>query len=125
MTVLIAYAPDETSREVLETGLRYARSLGEQALVLNVLTESAPLVESALSPDGIAALVDELDPSQASAEQVRNADVADAVLTRSGEVGATLVVVGVRHRSPVGKLLLGSVSQRVVLESEVPVLCVK
>jgi nucleotide-binding universal stress UspA family protein len=36
-----------------------------------------------------------------------------------------VVVVGTGRRSPVGKLLLGSVSQRVVLEADCPVLCVK
>ena len=52
-------------------------------------------------------------------------DIADAVLEVADEVGATLVVVGVRHRSPVGKMLLGSVAQRVILDAHCPVLAVK
>ncbi|SFJ37143.1 Universal stress protein family protein [Nocardioides psychrotolerans] len=52
-------------------------------------------------------------------------DVAEAVLSAAREVDATLVVLGIRHRSPVGKLLMGSVAQRVLLDAECPVLAVK
>jgi nucleotide-binding universal stress UspA family protein len=52
-------------------------------------------------------------------------DIADAVLDAARESRATLVVVGVRRRSPVGKMLLGSVAQRVILDADCPVLAVK
>ena len=35
------------------------------------------------------------------------------------------LVVGVRKRSPVGKVVLGSIAQRLILEATVPVLSVK
>jgi len=37
----------------------------------------------------------------------------------------TRLVVGVRKRSPIGKAVLGSIAQRLILESSVPVLSVK
>ena len=37
----------------------------------------------------------------------------------------TRLVVGVRKRSPIGKAVLGSIAQRLILESTVPVLSVK
>jgi len=37
----------------------------------------------------------------------------------------TRLVVGVRRRSPVGKALLGSIPQRLILEATVPVLSVR
>lgn len=41
------------------------------------------------------------------------------------EVGAELIVIAVRHRTAVGKLLLGSTAQTVLLEATCPVLAVK
>ena len=42
----------------------------------------------------------------------------------TGSVNARLLVVGAR-RSPVGKFLLGSLTQTLILEAEVPILVVK
>ncbi len=36
-----------------------------------------------------------------------------------------MVVIGLRHRIPVGELLVGSVAQRVLLHARVPVLAVE
>ena len=47
------------------------------------------------------------------------------VLKVAQEVDATLIVVGQRHRSRIGKFLLGSSVQRIVLEADCPVVTVK
>jgi nucleotide-binding universal stress UspA family protein len=52
-------------------------------------------------------------------------DPADRVLHAAQDRDAELLVVGTRHRSAVGKFLLGSTAQRVVLEAACPVLVVK
>ena len=52
-------------------------------------------------------------------------NVAETVLRLAGEAGAELLVIGARRRSPVGKFLLGSVTQTIILDADVPVLVVK
>ncbi|PSP80136.1 universal stress protein [Halobacteriales archaeon QS_1_68_20] len=49
-------------------------------------------------------------------------DPAEEILVSAGEVDADLVSVAGRKRSPAGKVLLGSVSQQVLLNADRPVL---
>ncbi len=49
----------------------------------------------------------------------------DELIRAAQETDADLIVVGLRHRTAVGKFLLGSYAQRVLLDAECPVLSVK
>lgn len=49
----------------------------------------------------------------------------EALLTAMERDDTDLLVIGIRHRNPVGKLLLGSASQQLLLECPKPVLAVK
>lgn len=50
---------------------------------------------------------------------------ADEIVTTASEVGADLIVVGARGLGAIGRLLLGSVSDYVLLHSECPVLVIR
>lgn len=56
---------------------------------------------------------------------VRGNEVAEDLVDVATETGARLIVIGLRRRSPVGKLILGSKSQQILLEAPCPVLAVK
>jgi nucleotide-binding universal stress UspA family protein len=56
---------------------------------------------------------------------VRGMDPADDLVNVATEVDADFIVIGLRRRSPVGKLILGSNAQRVLLDAPCPVLAVK
>jgi nucleotide-binding universal stress UspA family protein len=61
----------------------------------------------------------------ADVRQTIGVEPSEAVLDVVREVRGTLLVVGIRHRSPVGKVLMGSVAQRLLLDATCPVLAVK
>jgi len=52
-------------------------------------------------------------------------DPAEELLAAADHRRAEFIVIGLRRRSPVGKLLLGSNAQRVLLDASCPVLAVK
>lgn len=52
-------------------------------------------------------------------------DPAEELISIAEETGAEFIIIGLRRRSPVGKLLLGSKAQRVLLDATCPVLAVK
>jgi nucleotide-binding universal stress UspA family protein len=56
---------------------------------------------------------------------VGDTDVAEKILELTEKVSAEVLVIGARRRSPVGKALLGSVAQTLILEANVPVIVVK
>lgn len=56
---------------------------------------------------------------------IRASDIADDLITVAAEVDADFIVIGLRRRSPLGKLILGSSAQRVLLDAPCPVLAVK
>jgi len=56
---------------------------------------------------------------------VRGNDPSEDLVEVAEEVGAKLIVIGMRRRSPVGKLLLGSNAQRILLDATCDVLAVK
>ena len=55
----------------------------------------------------------------------QGSDPADALVRVAEERDASVIVIGLRHRSPVGKLIMGSAAQRILLDARCPVLAVK
>ena len=56
---------------------------------------------------------------------VRGMDPADDLIQVAADVQADFIIIGLRRRTPVGKLILGSNAQRILLDAPCPVLAVK
>lgn len=115
MTVVVARTSTPEGEAALAASIEEARRRQEDLLVFNI--EGAQL-----DPEG-----DELDgvPVTFRTPDTRNRDAVGELLDTAEQVDASAVVIGVKHRSPVGKLLLGSAAQQVLLEANAPVIAVK
>lgn len=130
MTVAVAHQVSSTSRIALAEAAREASMRQSDLAVLHVV-ESLDLDIAAANRSGIADEVERalaaagLDVSWELHLATGEENVASALLTLVDDVGAEVLVIGARRRSPVGKFLLGSVTQTLILQADVPVLVVK
>lgn len=115
MSVLVAVTDSPEGEHALHAAADEAVALGTELVAVNLTLGRLDI--SSLREDVVVTVV-ERSPSTSPA------DVVLAVLEdRRPEVDR--LVVGVRRRSPIGKAVLGSLSQRLLLEAPVPVLAVK
>lgn len=85
----------------------------------------AEMIEYREEMDAIRArLKDEKIPNTLH-DYVRGNRPAEDIVNAAREEAAGLVVIGLRHRTPTGKFLLGSTSQDIILDAPCPVLSVQ
>ncbi|WP_188195267.1 universal stress protein [Nonomuraea sp. SYSU D8015] len=121
MTIVAGYVPTPLGEAVLGQALAEAELRKARLVVVNVSHPGA-YVDPGTAPPA------ELQRRVGDGHEVRqpqDTDPAAALLDVARQESAELIVIGVRRRSPVGKLLMGSTAQRVLLESDCPVLAVK
>ncbi|GAA4811009.1 universal stress protein [Nocardioides caeni] len=126
-TIVVAYSADRFGDAALEHGVALARRDGGRLVVVNA-TAGTSLVDARFAHDAeISALRERIEGDGVEVVVRHDVvdDVAEAVVGVADEEDAGVIVVGVRHRTAVGKLLLGSVAQRIILDARCPVLAVK
>lgn len=128
MTIVIGYVPSAVGEAALEAGLAEATARGDEVVILNSprrrTTVDGELIDTATADElvaraaavGVQARVDQSDHGD---------DIVEAFAKVAEATSARLVVIGLRRRSPVGKLVTGSDAQRLLLDLDVPILAVK
>ncbi|BBY91669.1 universal stress protein [Mycobacterium gallinarum] len=125
--IVIGYSADAFGRAALEHGIAEAKLRGSTLLVINSTSGEAysdPRFAQSGEVHDVERHLNECGVEFELTQPV-GVDTAEELLKAMGRDDAELLVIGIRHRSPVGKLLLGSVSQQVLLECPKPVLAVK
>lgn len=128
MTIVIGYVPTPAGEAALEAGLAEAAVHGDDVVVLNSPRRRSTVDADLIDETAAAALLERASAVGVKTTVDQAEHGADLVETFRGIVDRTsarLVVIGIRRRSPVGKLMLGSDAQRLLLELDVPVLAVK
>ena len=133
--VLLATDLGPASRAATDEAIALAAQLGARLLVTSVVDTGEG------GGDGSGRRVDQLRAGREAGAQevvhearargieaaflVWEGDPGEAILNAAAAEGADLIVVGSRGRGPVGRLLLGSVSDHIVRHADCPVLVVR
>ncbi|MER7604751.1 universal stress protein [Nocardioides sp. NPDC127503] len=128
-TVVVGYTPKPPGEAALRLGVEESRLRRARLLVVRShQTELSPHQGRPHDDGQLHRLLSELIPYEDVSYEVREErgiDPAEDVLGLATHHEATLIVIGLRRRSAVGKFLLGSTAQRILLEAPCPVLAVK
>ena len=128
MTVLVGFLPTPEGEAAFAAGLTEAQRRGEDLLLLNSARGGAPVSADVAPPELVADLSARAEAAGVRLEthqEPHTGELADEVVRVAEKVDASVIVIGLRRRSPVGKLLMGSTEQRILLDADRPVLAVK
>ena len=143
--VLIAVDYDPSAQKIAETGYAFAKTMGAQVTLLHVTSDATYYSSLNYSPimgfDSFSNLdvvqTDIVNQLQQGAEDylsktrqflgddtiqtlVRDGDFGDSILETANEIHADIIVMGTHSRSGWDKLLMGSVAEKVLRKSTIP-----
>ena len=127
-TIVVGYVPNALGEAAVSQAVEEARRREAELVVINT-TRADRLVNPAYADDDDVSKLDALLRATGVPFSVRHsiseATAAEEVVDTAEELGAELIVIGLRHRTPVGKLIMGSTAQTILLSARCNVLAVK
>ena len=143
--VLIAIDYDPSAQKIAETGYSFAKTMGAQVTLLHVTSDATYYSSLNYSPimgfDSFSNLdvvqTDIVNQLEEGAEEyldktrqflgdetiqtvVRDGDFGESILEVADEMNADIIVMGTHSRSGWDKLLMGSVAEKVLRKSTIP-----
>lgn len=126
--IVVHYQPNPEGAAALDRAIAEARLRGDALTVIASGTSDRRAAPAYITDEQLAALRSTLAGTGVEHDVHRaldDIDPAHDVLKHAEQLDAGLIITGLRHRSPVGKLLTGSTAQRILVDAECPVLAVK
>jgi nucleotide-binding universal stress UspA family protein len=128
MSIVVGFVPTPAGEAALRAGIAEARLRNEDLLIVNSAREGA-LVDKSVAPEELleqaARRATEAGVRASVIQPPYQHDLADEFLDVARDANASLIVIGLRHRTQVGKFILGSHAQRILMQADRPVLAVK
>ena len=128
MTIIAGYIPTPEGEAAFSRAIEESVRRSVKLIVLNSSRGEALVDNRFVQPEQAATLESRLQEAGIDFELVQPVsghDAAQEVLAAAEDHDADLVVIGLRKRSPVGKMIMGSTAQRILLQATCDVLAVK
>jgi nucleotide-binding universal stress UspA family protein len=129
-TVVVGYVPKPEGEAALHRAVAEAKLRGAKLVVVNSHRGGSEFDADASTQaerdmNAVRRVLDGSGVEYDVRQLVRGFEPAEDLISIAEANAAELIVIGLRRRSPVGKLILGSNAQRVLLDAHCPVLAVK
>ena len=128
MTIVVGYVPTPEGEAALSAAISEAQLREEPLHVVNSSrgdSLSDPRYASEDALDKVRAQLDATGLPYEVKQFVRGHEAAEELVEEADRLKASLIVIGIRRRTPTGKLITGSQAQRTLLDAHCPVLAVK
>ncbi|MFL4477908.1 universal stress protein [Paeniglutamicibacter sp. ORCA_105] len=128
MSILVGYVPTKVGEAAVRAAIKEAKLRHEELLIVNSVREGALVDKSVASAEDIERIKQSTVDAGIQArilESFHRDDLAEEILDLASRHDVSLIVIGLRQRSQVGKFIMGSHAQRILLQAEHPVLAVK
>ncbi len=130
MSIIVGYVPTREGRAALRRAAEEAQLRHTKLIVVNSHrggrdfdAEESHRFEAELTQ--VQAQLDEKGVEHEVRQLVRGNEPSEDLIEVAAQSDADFIVIGLRRRTPVGKLILGSNAQRILLDAACPVLAVK
>lgn len=128
MTILVAYVSRPEGQAALDTAIAMSKERNEPLLVVNAGPggqQEDPSLVLAYEVERLEGLMASQQVKGEFKQFVRGKDAVEEINDLVDSHDISMLVIGLRKRTAVGKLIMGSVAQEILMTVSCPVLCVK
>ncbi|HEY9293941.1 MAG TPA: universal stress protein [Microlunatus sp.] len=128
MNIVVGYLPTAEGSAAFEQARELARDHGHRLVVVNTGhhgNNHHPHFATQHDLDAIEAELAEAGVDHEIRQSAGTKSAAELIMNVADETDAGLIVIGLRRRSPVGKVITGSTAQAILIDARCPVLSVK